>query len=104
MFRAVEAIKEIVTQGATWAQYMRSSKTSFSVGSWDGPARGNLGRIVAIPSLTSLFQPKVIVNLLRGTAMCASFYDEIKFLPADMTIFKTRDAALIWLPADSVDA
>ena len=37
--------------------------------------------------------------------MYASLYDEIKsFYRRDMTIFKTRDAALAWLTADPVDA
>ena len=62
-------------------------------------------RLVVLDYLTRLFQLRVIVNLLRAAAMCVSFYDELKgFSRRDATIFKTRDAALGWLTADSLDA
>jgi len=60
-------------------------------------------RLVVLDYLTRLFQLTVIVNLLRA-AMCASSYDEIKsFYRRDITIFKTRDAALTWRRAETTE-
>jgi hypothetical protein len=56
---------------------------------------------------TAVFdKPLVWKSALVGIeGMPASFYEELKsFSRRDMTIFKTRDAALIWLTADSGDA
>jgi hypothetical protein len=46
--------------------FMRPSNAKFSVGSWDGPALNNLGRMVASTSSPSLRQPGLILNRLRG--------------------------------------
>jgi hypothetical protein len=55
---------------------------------------------------TAVFdKPFVKKSALIGIeGLPASFYEELKaFSRRDMTIFKTRDAALAWLTADVVD-
>lgn len=61
--------------------------------------------IRAIKETAVFDKPFVKKSALVGIeGMSASFYEELKsFSRRDMTIFKTRDAALRWLTADSVD-
>jgi hypothetical protein len=61
--------------------------------------------IRAIKETAVFDKPFVKKSALLGIeGMSASFYEELKsFSRRDMTIFKTRDAALGWLTADSVD-
>jgi hypothetical protein len=62
--------------------------------------------IRAIKETAVFDKPFVRKSALVGIeGMPASFYEELKsFSRRDMTIFKTRDAALIWLTADSEHA
>jgi hypothetical protein len=62
--------------------------------------------IRAIKETAVFDKPFVKKSALVGIeGLPASFYDELKgFSRRDMTIFKTRDAALVWLTANSVDA
>jgi hypothetical protein len=62
--------------------------------------------IRAIKETAVFDKPFVRKSALVGIeGMPASFYEELKsFSRRDLTIFKTRDAALIWLTADSEDA
>jgi hypothetical protein len=56
---------------------------------------------------TAVFdKPFVRKSALLGTEdLPASFYDELKsFSRRELLIFKTREEALAWLAADSVDA
>jgi hypothetical protein len=63
------------------------------------------GAIRAIKETAVVDKPFVKKAALLGIeGMSASFYEELKSLSRrDMTIVKTRDAALGWLTADSVD-
>ena len=62
--------------------------------------------IRAVKEAAVFDKPFVKKSALIGTEdLPASFYDELKsFSRRDMMIFKTREEALAWLVADSVDS
>jgi hypothetical protein len=74
--------------------------TDFSGASFDRDA------ILAVKETAVFDKPFVKKSALIGTGdLPASFYDELKsFSRRELVIFTTREEALDWLAADSVDA
>jgi hypothetical protein len=99
----VNQVKEVVRKVPDYitVQPLRSVLvlTDFTGATFDRDA------IRAIKETAVFDKPFVKKSALVGIeGMSASFYEELKsFSRRDMTIFKTRDAALGWLTADSVD-